>query len=104
MADKPTREETWTILTDHVKSPSLLSHALAVEAVMRHVARKKSADEDLWGVIGLVHDVDYEEHPDEHLRHAPEILRSQGWPEEYIRAVASHGWGLFTDVAPVTDL
>jgi putative nucleotidyltransferase with HDIG domain len=104
MADKPTREEAWTILTDHVKSPSLLSHALAVEAVMRHVARKKSADEDLWGVIGLVHDVDYEEHPDEHLRHAPEILRSQGWPEEYIRAVASHGWGLFTDVAPVTDL
>jgi putative nucleotidyltransferase with HDIG domain len=104
MTDKPTREEAWTILTDHVKSPSLLSHALAVEAVMRHVARKKSADEDLWGVIGLVHDVDYEEHPDEHLRHAPEILRSQGWPEEYIRAVASHGWGLFTDVAPVTDL
>ena len=104
MAHKPTREEAWTILTDHVKSPSLLSHALAVEAVMRHVARKKSADEDLWGVIGLVHDVDYEEHPDEHLRHAPEILRSQGWSEEYIRAVASHGWGLFTDVAPVTDL
>jgi len=104
MADKPTREEAWTILTDHVKSPSLLSHALAVEAVMRHVARKKSADEDLWGVIGLVHDVDYEDHPDEHLRHAPEILRRQGWPEEYIRAVASHGWGLFTDVAPVTDL
>jgi putative nucleotidyltransferase with HDIG domain len=104
MADKPTREEAWTILTDHVKNPSLLSHALAVEAVMRHVARKKSADEDLWGVIGLVHDLDYEEHPDEHLRHAPEILRSQGWPEEYIRAIASHGWGLFTDVAPVTDL
>ena len=104
MADKPTRDEAWTILTDHVKNPSLLSHALAVEAVMRHVARKKSADEDLWGVIGLVHDLDYEEHPDEHLRHAPEILRNQGWPEEYIRAIASHGWGLFTDVAPVTDL
>ena len=104
MADKPTREEAWTILTDHVKSPSLLSHALAVEAVMRHVARKKSADEDLWGVIGLVHDLDYEEHPEEHLRHAPEILRSQGWPEEHIRAIASHGWGFFTDVTPVTDM
>src|SRR5450759_1862382 len=104
MAHKPTREEAWTILTDHVKGLSLLSHALAVEAVMRHFARKKSADEELWGVIGLVHDVDYEEHPGEHLRHAPEILRSQGWPEECIRAVASHGWGLFTDVAPVTDL
>ena len=104
MAHKPTREEAWTILTDHVKSPSLLSHALAVEAVMRHVARKKFADEELWGVIGLVHDVDYEEHPEEHLRHAPEILRSQGWPEEYIRAVASHGWGLCTDLEPFTDL
>jgi putative nucleotidyltransferase with HDIG domain len=104
MAHKPTREEAWTILTDHVKSPSLLSHALAVEAVMRHVARKKFADEELWGVIGLVHDVDYEEHPEEHLRHAPEILRSQGWPEEYIRAVASHGWGLCADLEPVSDL
>ena len=104
MAHNPTREEAWAILTDHVKSPSLLSHALAVEAVMRHAARKKGADEDLWGVIGLIHDVDYEEHPDEHLRHAPEILRRHGWPEECIRAVASHGWGLCTDVAPVTDL
>lgn len=104
MVHKPTREEAWTILTDHVKSPSLLLHALAVEAVMRHVARKKFADEKLWGVIGLVHDVDYEEHPEEHLRHTPGILRSQGWPEEYIRAVASHGWGLCTDLEPVTDL
>jgi predicted hydrolase (HD superfamily) len=100
MAHKPTREEAWAILTEHVKSPSLLSHALAVEAVMRQFARKKSADGDLWGIIGLVHDVDY----DEHLRHATEILRRHGWPEECVRAVASHGWGLFTDVAPVTDM
>jgi putative nucleotidyltransferase with HDIG domain len=104
MAPNPTREEAWEILTEHVKSPSLLSHALAVEAVMRHFARKRSADEELWGVIGLIHDVDYEEHPDEHLKHATEILRRHGWPEECVRAVASHGWGLFTDVAPVTDL
>ena len=92
------------ILTNHVKNPSLISHALAVEAVMRHVARKRSGDEELWGVIGLIHDVDYEEYPDEHLRHATEILRRHGWPEECVRAVASHGWGVFTDVAPVTDL
>jgi putative nucleotidyltransferase with HDIG domain len=104
MAPNPTREEAWEILTEHVKSPSLLSHALAVEAVMRHFARKRSADEELWGVIGLIHDVDYEEHPDEHLKHATEILRRHGWPEECVRAVASHGWGLVTDVAPVTDL
>jgi putative nucleotidyltransferase with HDIG domain len=104
MTHIPTREEAWAIFTDHVKNPSLISHALAVEAVMCHFARKKCANEEYWGIIGLVHDLDYEEHPDEHLRHAPQILRSQGWPEEYIRAVASHGWGLFTDVAPVTDL
>jgi putative nucleotidyltransferase with HDIG domain len=104
MDRKPTREEAWKILTDHVKSPNLVSHALAVEAVMRHVARKKGADENAWGVIGLIHDVDYEEHPDEHLRHAPDLLRSEGWPEEYVRAVASHGWGICTDVEPVTDL
>ena len=104
MPGKPTREEAWAILSDHVRSQSLLSHALAVEAVMRHVARKNNADEDLWGIIGLVHDLDYEEHPDEHLRHAPGILRSHGWPEEYIRAVASHGWGMFTSVAPATAL
>ncbi len=92
------------MLTDHVRSPNLISHALAVEAAMRHLARKKGVDEEMWGVVGLIHDVDYEEHPDEHLRHAPEMLRGHGWPEEHIRAVASHGWGICTDVEPVTDL
>ena len=100
----PTRDEAWAILSDHVKSPSLLHHALAVESVMRHIARKRGADDEMWGVIGLIHDLDYEEHPDEHLRHAPEILRSHGWPEEYVRAVLAHGWRLCTDVEPVTDL
>lgn len=100
----PTREEAWEILTDHVKNPSLINHALAVEAVMRHIAREKGADEETWGAIGLVHDLDYEEHPDEHLRHAPDILRGHGWPEEHVRAVLAHGWGLCTDVEPVTDL
>jgi len=104
MSHKPTREEAWMILTDHVKSRNLISHALAVEAVLRYIARKKGADEELWGVIGLIHDVDYEEHPDEHLRHAPEFLRSHGRPEEHVRAVLSHGWGICTDVEPVTDL
>ena len=100
----PTREEAWAILTDHVKNPSLIHHALAVEAVMRHLARKRGADEETWGVIGLIHDLDYEEHPDEHLRHAPEILRSHGWPAEHVRAVLAHGWGIRTDVEPITDL
>ncbi len=104
MSRHPTREEGWAILTDHVKNPSLLNHALAVEAVMRHIARRKGADEETWGVVGLIHDLDYEEHPDEHLRHAPEILRGHGWPEEHVRAVLAHGWGHVTDVEPLTDL
>jgi putative nucleotidyltransferase with HDIG domain len=104
MDHAPTREEAWKILTDHVRSPNLISHALAVEAAMRHLARKKGADEEMWGIVGLIHDVDYEEHPDEHLRHAPEMLRGHGWPEEHIRAVASHGWGICTDVEPATEL
>ena len=104
MDHTPTRDEAWKILTDHVRSPNLISHALAVEAAMRHVARKKGADEEMWGVVGLIHDVDYEEHPNEHLRHAPDLLRQHGWPESYVRAVASHGWGICTNVEPVTDL
>lgn len=103
MSGNPTREEAWKILTEHVRSPNLIAHALAVEAVMRHIARRKGADEEFWGVIGLIHDVDYEEHPDEHLRHAPGMLRGHGWPEEYVRAVASHGWGMCTEVEPSTD-
>lgn len=103
MSARPTREDAWRILTEHVRGPNLIAHALAVEAAMRRIARKKGADEEFWGVVGLIHDVDYEEHPDEHLRHAPGILRGQGWPEEYVRAVASHGWGMCTEVEPVTD-
>lgn len=104
MIDVPTREDAWRILTEHVKSGPLLAHAMAVESAMRYIARKKGQDEDLWGVIGLIHDVDYEEHPGEHLRHAPRILRENGWPEAHLRAVLSHGFGICTDVEPRTDL
>jgi putative nucleotidyltransferase with HDIG domain len=101
---RPGREEAWAILTENVASEGLRAHALAVEAVMRRMARKRGQDEEEWGTIGLVHDVDYERFPDEHLVHAPEILRTRGWPEDWIRAVLSHGYGMRTDVEPVTDL
>lgn len=104
MSDKPTREEAWQLIAEYVPSDNLRRHALAVEAVMRHMARKLGADEEMWGVIGLVHDVDYEKYPDEHCSRAPEILRRYGWPEEYIRAVVSHGWGLCSDVKPQSAL
>ena len=100
----PTREEAYELLTQYNKSDSLIKHALAVEGVMRYFARKRGEDEEKWGIIGLVHDLDYEQFPEEHCRKSDEILRANGWPEEYIRAVISHGWGICSDAEPQTEL
>jgi len=100
----PTREEAYQLLTEYNKGDSLIKHALAVEGVMRYFARKRGEDEEKWGVIGLVHDLDYEKFPEEHCHKSEEILKEKGWPEEYIRAVVSHGWGLCSDVEPQTEL
>lgn len=96
----PTREEAWKLFRQYNESESLIKHALAVEGVMRHMARKYGEDEEKWGIIGLVHDLDYEKYPDQHCQKTEEILRENHWPEEYIRAVLSHGWGIVTDVKP----
>lgn len=100
----PTREEALTLLTEYNKNESLIKHALAVEGVMRYVARKRGEDEEKWGIIGLVHDLDYEQFPEEHCRKSDEILRTHDWPEEYIHAVVSHGWGICSDVEPQTEM
>jgi len=100
----PAREEAYDLLLEYNKSNSLIKHALAVEGVMRYFAQKRGEDEEKWGIIGLVHDLDYEQFPEEHCRKSEEILRENGWPEDYIRAVISHGWGLCVDVEPQTDL
>lgn len=101
---RPTREEALTLLKEYNKSEGLIKHALAVEAVMRYCARKRGEDEEKWGVIGLVHDLDYEQFPQQHCRKTEEILRSRNWPDEYIKAVLSHAWGMCTDVEPKSDL
>lgn len=100
----PTREQTLALLKEYNKNEALIKHALSVEAVMRYSARKCGEDEEKWGVIGLIHDLDYEQFPAEHCKKTPEILRQHNWPEDYIHAVVSHGWGLCSDVEPVTDL
>jgi putative nucleotidyltransferase with HDIG domain len=100
----PTREEAYNLLTKYNKSDSLVKHALAVEGVMRYFARKRGEDEEKWGVIGLIHDLDYEQFPEQHCHKTEEILRENEWPEEYIRAVVSHGWGIVSDVEPQTEL
>ena len=100
----PTREEALELLKKYNKTESLIKHALAVEGVMRYMARKRNEDEEKWGVIGLIHDLDYEQFPAEHCKKTQEILQENNWPEEYIRAVISHGWGICVDVKPETDL
>jgi len=102
--NRPTREEALALLKQYNQSEALIKHGLAVEAVMRYCARKRGQDEEQWGVIGLVHDLDYEQFPEQHCHKTEEILREQAWPQEYIRAMLSHGWGICTDVEPQTDL
>ena len=96
----PTRDEAFSLLKEFNTNESLIKHALAVEAAMRFFARKHGEDEEQWGVIGLIHDLDYEQFPDEHCIKTDEILRERKWPEEYIRAVVSHGWGICVDIEP----
>jgi len=104
MSDIPTREQAFELFSKYNKSESLLKHALAVEAVMRYMARKAGEDENKWGIIGFIHDLDYEMYPEQHCKMAEKILQENNWPEEYIRAVLSHGWGLASDIEPLTRL
>jgi predicted hydrolase (HD superfamily) len=101
---KPTRQEALELLHQYNESDSLRKHAYAVEGVMRFIGRKRGGDEEQWGIIGLIHDLDYEKFPDQHCTKTGEILREHDWPEEYIRAAVSHGWGICSDVAPETEL
>ncbi|MCU0408571.1 MAG: HDIG domain-containing protein [Bacteroidales bacterium] len=96
----PDRNAALELFRKYNKSDSLMKHAFAVEGVMRYMARKAGEDEEKWGIIGLIHDLDYEQYPDQHCTMTEKILRENNWPEEYIRAVLSHGWGLASDVRP----
>jgi predicted hydrolase (HD superfamily) len=100
----PTREAALELFRKYNNSESLLKHALAVEGVMKFMAVKATEDPEKWGVIGLIHDLDYEMYPDQHCIMTKKILEENNWPDEYIRAVLSHGWGLATDVEPKTLL
>ena len=86
------REEAWSLLTEFTQSESLRKHALAVEACMRAYARKLGGDESLWGLVGLIHDFDYEKYPsaEDHPFKGSEILKERGYSEEIRRAILSH--------------
>lgn len=100
----PSRDEAYQLLVTYTKTESLVRHGLAVEAVMRYFARQRGGDEEQWGIVGLVHDLDYDQFPEQHCVKTEQILREQQWPDSYIRAVISHGWGICTDVEPVSDM
>ena len=100
----PSREEALALLKRYTKTESLIKHGLAVEAVMRRFARARGGDEEKWGNVGLVHDLDWDQFPEVHCKKTEEILREEGWPEEYVRAVISHGWGICTDVKPESEM
>jgi len=100
----PTRDIAYALFKKYNKSESLLKHALSVEGVMRYMAKKYGEDVEKWGIIGLIHDLDYEMYPDQHCIMTEKILKENNWPEEYIRAVLSHGWGLASDVKPISLL
>ena len=94
------REHALSTLKAYTKSEALLKHAYAVEGVMRYFAREAGEDENYWGNTGLLHDVDYEQWPEEHLKVAPRLLAEAGFGEDVIHAVLAHGWGLCVDVKP----
>lgn len=96
------RDRAVALLYEHTQSEQLRKHGLAVEAAMRAYARTYGADEELWGAVGLLHDFDYEAHPDEHPYVGARILREQGWPEEVVEGVLAHA--PFTGVARDTPL
>ena len=100
----PNREQAYELLKKYNKSESLINHALAVEAVMLHFAQIFEEDKEKWGIIGLVHDLDYEMYPEEHCKKTEEILIEENWPEDYIRAIVSHGWKICSDVEPVETM
>ena len=100
----PTYDEALSLLKEFNQSESLLKHAYCVEGVMRYMARKAGEDEEKWGVVGLMHDLDYERFPEQHCSKAQQILEERGWPEEYIRAIVSHGWGICNDVEPQSKM
>ncbi|MBI5305584.1 MAG: HD domain-containing protein [Chloroflexi bacterium] len=96
------RNEIWQLVCEYTQSDLLRKHMLAVEAAMKWYARKFGEDENLWGNIGLVHDFAYEKFPDQHPQKDGEILRELGFPEDWVRAIWSHGDRL--DIPRVTPL
>lgn len=100
MENNLSRGQAWELLAEYTESEALRKHALMVEAVMKHFADMAGEDRETWGIVGLLHDLDYEKFPEEHCHKAAQIMREKGIDEFYIHAVCSHGYGICSDVEP----
>jgi len=100
----PDRNDAIALLHEWVESPALRKHMFAVEAAVRHYARIMDGDEELWGLAGLLHDLDWERYPDEHPHRGVARLRELGYPDEVVRAILAHAYPDRSDVAPETTL
>ncbi len=101
-----TRQQAWELLKKYNKEPFHLQHALTVEGVMRWYAKELGyeAEEEFWGITGLLHDIDFELYPEEHCKKAPELLREGGVSADMIYAVCSHGYGLCSEEEPKLEM
>lgn len=106
MAEVPTREAAWELLNEYNKDHFHLKHALTVEGIMRYFAEELGyADEvDFWGIVGMLHDLDFEQYPEQHCIKEQEIMREHGIDERIIHATASHGYALTVDIRPEHEM
>ena len=94
------RKEAFDLLKKHNKETFHILHALTVEGVMKYFAKEYGEDEEYWGIIGLLHDIDFEEYPEEHCKKCIDILNSENYPKEVINSICSHGYGICSDIEP----
>ncbi len=94
------REDAISLLKKYNKEEFHLLHALTVEGVMKYFAKELGEDEEYWGIVGLLHDVDFEQYPEEHCKKAPELLKEINAPDEMIYSICSHGYGICSDLEP----
>ena len=99
-----TRQQAWELLRRYNAEPFHLRHALTVEGVMRCFAEQRGYDPEFWGIVGLLHDIDFEQWPEQHCVKAPELLREGGAEESIIHAVCSHGWAICVDIKPEHEM
>ncbi|MBR5468359.1 MAG: hydrolase [Firmicutes bacterium] len=99
-----TREEAWTLLNEYNKEEFHIEHGEIVEKTMRYFAKEMGHDEEFWGIVGLLHDLDFELYPDEHCTKCQEIMREKGISDDVIHACASHGYGITVDIKPEHEM